>query len=63
LVWYEFADLEEAGSLAAQLSIGLMRLAEHVAGREMDDPKMVPEPLGLRPFSSTRRPDKHDAHE
>ena len=38
-------------------------VAEHVAGREMGDPEIVLEPLGLRPFSSTRRPKEHDAHE
>ncbi len=63
IIGHEFADLEIAGRLTAQFGARLVRFAEHVAGREMDDPEMVPEPLGLRPFSSTRRPDKHNAHD
>ena len=63
LVGNELAEMKIAGRLIAELGAGLMGLTQHVAGREMRDAEIVLEPLGLRPFSSTRRAEKHDAHD
>ena len=62
IVGNEFAAIHDRLGLAPDLAARRDRGAQHVAGRELLQPRRSSRQLGLRAFAGARRPEQDDVH-